>query len=78
MPDCIRDRTRGASDSNFTHALDSEGIHVRVAFLNKDRFDRGHRRHEALGRVQPDPRRLGLVARRQERSAFRRGLERLA
>jgi hypothetical protein len=33
MPDCIRDRTRGASDSDFTHALDAEGIHVRVTFL---------------------------------------------
>ena len=34
------------------------------------------RRHESLGRIQPDPRRLGLVARRQQCGAFRRGLER--
>src|ERR1700730_13001094 len=42
MPDCIGNRTRGASDPDFTYALNAEGIHVRVAFLDKDRFDRGH------------------------------------
>jgi hypothetical protein len=34
-------------------------------------------RHEALGRVQPDPRRFGFAARRQERGALGRGLERI-
>ena len=42
MPDRIRDRTRGACDPDFTHALDTEGIHVRVALLDKDRFERWH------------------------------------
>ncbi len=35
------------------------------------------RRHEALSRIKPDPRRVDIVARRQQRGAFRRGLERL-
>jgi hypothetical protein len=39
-----------------------------------DHPDRG--RHEALGRIQPDARRLGLVARRQQRGAFGGGLQR--
>ncbi len=33
-------------------------------------------RHEALVRIQPDPRRLGVVARRQQRCAFRRRFQR--
>src|SRR6478672_1571113 len=39
VPNCIRDRTGGASDSDFTHAFDAERIYVRVMFLDKDRFD---------------------------------------
>ena len=37
--------------------------------------DRG--RNEALAGIETDPGRLGLVAGRQQRGAFRRGLERL-
>jgi hypothetical protein len=34
-------------------------------------------RHEAFRRIQPNPRRIGVVARRQESGAFGRSLERL-
>ena len=39
--------------------------------------DADARRHEAFGRVEPDPRRLAVVARRQQRGAFGRRLQRL-
>ena len=39
--------------------------------------DADARRHEAFGRIEPDPRRLAVVARREQRGAFRRCLERL-
>ena len=42
MPDRVRDRTGGAGDADFTHALDAQRIHVRIAFLDQDRFERGH------------------------------------
>jgi len=42
MPHRIRDCTRRAGDPDFAHAFDAESIDVRVAFLNQDRFDRGH------------------------------------
>ena len=38
--------------------------------------DADARRHEAFGRIEPDPRRLAVVARREQRGAFRRRLER--
>ena len=50
--------------------LDIAAMHLRRI------ADADARRHEALGRIEPDPRRLGVVARRQQRGAFRRGLER--
>ena len=39
--------------------------------------DADARRHEARVRIQPDPRGLGLITRRQQRGSFGRGLERL-
>ena len=39
--------------------------------------DADARRHEALGRIKLNPRRIGIVARRQQRGSFRRGLQRL-
>ena len=33
------------------------------------------RRHEAFGRIQANPRRIGIIARRNERGAFRRCFE---
>ena len=40
MPDRIRHRASGAGDSDFAHALDAQRIHVRVNFLDQDRFVR--------------------------------------
>ena len=49
-----------------------------IAALQLGRIaDADGRRHEALGRIEPDAGRLGLVARRQQRRAFRRRLQRL-
>ena len=42
MPDCIRNRTCRTRDPDFAHAFDAERVHVRVVFLDQDRFDRGH------------------------------------
>ena len=49
-----------------------------VAVMHLGRIADAHRgRHEALVGIEADPRRLGLVARRQQRGAFRRRLQRL-
>jgi hypothetical protein len=42
MPDRIGDRARRAGDADLADALDAERIHVRVVFLDQDRFERRH------------------------------------
>src|SRR5262249_38705828 len=42
VPYGIRDRTGRPGDPDFAHALDTERVDVRIAFGDKDGFDRGY------------------------------------
>jgi hypothetical protein len=54
VPDGICDRTRRPGNPDLTDALDAEGVHVGIVFLDKDRFDRrdiGIYRNVVLGQI---------------------------
>src|SRR6476646_11440966 len=38
VPDCIRDRAGRARNADFTDALDAKCVHVRIVFLDHERF----------------------------------------
>jgi hypothetical protein len=57
VPDCIRDGAGRARDADFTDALDAKCVHVRIVFLDHERFQTwyvGIHRDVVFGEVRVD------------------------